>query len=70
MALAESAWTQKDSKDYDDFISRLTDDYGMLGRMGIYYYDVNSPGSTPEPEGYFKMDHRGQKKREVVQVIE
>ena len=62
MALAESAWTNRDNKDYDDFISRLTDDYGMLKRMGIYYFDVNSPRSTPEPEGYFKTDHRGAKK--------
>lgn len=61
MALSESAWTRKDNKNYDDFIVRLTDDYEILKKMGIYYYDVNMPLSTPEPDGYFVSDHFGSK---------
>ena len=59
MALAESAWTQADTKDYESFIRRLEGDFDMMRRMGIYYFDVTCPENTPEPEGYFLLDHRG-----------
>lgn len=65
LALAEAAWTDAAGKDYEGFIGRLADDYALLQRAGIYYYDVISPENTPEPEGYFKSDHRGAKMKVV-----
>lgn len=61
MALAESAWTYKTNKNYEGFLARLADDYAMMKRMGVYYFDIYNPENTPEPQGYFKSDHRGAK---------
>ncbi len=38
MALAETAWTGKSAKNYDDFMQRLSKQYDRLDAMHIYYY--------------------------------
>ena len=44
-AVAELAWTKPEQKDYADFDSRLSDQLGMLHRLGIPY-------RTPSLEGF------------------
>ena len=50
-ALAESAWTLPQNKDFGSFRQRLEDAYRLLDAMGIYYYDCRAPQHHPEPEG-------------------
>ena len=51
MALAESAWTTAEQKDYDSFLNRLEDDYDYLDKQGIYYFDARQPEAHPEALG-------------------
>lgn len=50
-ALAESAWTKAENKDYKSFTARMEKVYEMLDEMGIYYFDPRNPSAHPEPAG-------------------
>lgn len=50
-ALAESAWTERDNKDYEGFEKRLDDAYRLFDALGIYYYDHRNPARHAEPAG-------------------
>ena len=50
-ALAESAWTPANAKDYSGFMDRLPGFLRELDRRGIPYFDPFSPTKTPEPAG-------------------
>ena len=50
-ALAESAWTIRDNKNYDDFRLRLEDAYRLFDNLGIYYFDQRNPERHAEPAG-------------------
>ncbi len=50
-ALAESAWTLPERKDFDDFEQRMRFVYEDLERNGIYYYDYRDPQRHAEPAG-------------------
>lgn len=50
-ALAESAWSYPDVKDFSQFEKRLNDAYALFDKMGIYYYDHRNPARHPEPAG-------------------
>lgn len=50
-ALAESAWTLPQNKNFEDFSSRLESAYEMFDAMGIYYYDARDPQHHTEPDG-------------------
>ena len=50
-ALAESAWTIRDNKNYDDFRLRLEDAYRLFDNLGIYYFDHRNPERHAEPAG-------------------
>lgn len=50
-ALAESAWTSAELKDYDSFSRRMEKVYPELDRAGIYYFDARNPENHPEPAG-------------------
>ncbi len=38
LPLAETSWTPKEAKDFDDFFSRMDGQYSRLDALGIYYY--------------------------------
>lgn len=50
-ALAESAWTNPENKDFADFEERLNHSYDLFDRLGIYYFDHRNPARHPEPSG-------------------
>lgn len=50
-ALAESAWTLPEAKDYASFEQRLDDAYLLFDNLGIYYFDHREPARHPEPSG-------------------
>lgn len=50
-ALAESAWTLPEDKDYEFFLERLEKEYDLFDELGIYCFDVRDPQAHPEPEG-------------------
>lgn len=47
LALAETGWTAKAAKNYDDFLLRNKAHYDRMDEMGIYYY-------VPKPAGLFE----------------
>ena len=47
-ALAETAWTNTDNKNYDQFLVRLKKQLLWYKAAGIYYYDPFDPQKTPE----------------------
>ena len=53
-AMAETAWTADQTKDYDGFLKRLKNMYAIFEEQGIYYFNTFNPESTPEPEGHRK----------------
>ncbi len=50
-ALAESAWTQPDKKNYEDFMRRMEFVFDMLDAHNIYYFDIRHPEKHREPQG-------------------
>lgn len=58
-ALAESAWTKSEAKDFASFRQRMEKQYLCFDKSGIYYFDHRKPESHPEPAG------PQQKKRDV-----
>lgn len=50
-ALAESAWTQPEQKDYASFFRRMEQAYRDFDRDGLYYFDARQPAAHPEPAG-------------------
>jgi hexosaminidase len=50
-ALAEAAWANGDSKDYNDFLFRLTFMLQFLKAQEIYYFDPFMPEFSVEPVG-------------------
>ncbi len=50
-ALAESAWTQSDKKEYGEFQTRLKKHLSLYAREGIYYYDPFNPEKYSEFSG-------------------
>lgn len=50
-ALAESAWTMPENKNFADFETRLDDAYALFDSLGIYYFDHRAPERHPEPVG-------------------
>lgn len=48
-ALAESGWTQREGKNYEDFTARMEDAYRYLDSRSVYYCDLRDPGAHPEP---------------------
>ena len=57
-ALAESAWSMPNRKDYACFEERLNQAYLLFDKEGIYYYDHRDPSKTPEPIGCVKKDKK------------
>ncbi len=51
IAVAESAWTMPEQKDYDDFCLRLEQAYQYLDNLHIFYFDHRSPARHAEPSG-------------------
>ena len=49
-ALAEAAWTDASSKDYDDYRQRLRFMLERYDVLGIGYFNPFAPGKTPEPK--------------------
>ena len=49
-ALAESAWSRPEVKDYEDFKARMEHTFRYLDERGVNYYDFTDPKSTPEPK--------------------
>lgn len=47
-AFAESAWTNKENKDYESFTRRMEDAYQLFDTMNIYYFDVRDADRRPE----------------------
>lgn len=62
-ALAESAWSQPEVKDYADFRTRLEDAFTLFDKLGIYYFDPRNPARHPEPAGPV-VRKRGQPKQD------
>ncbi len=58
-ALAESAWTQPEMKNFDSFSRRMENAYRAFDGDGIYYFDHRNPSRHAEPDG------PQQKKRDV-----
>lgn len=50
-ALAEAAWTEAGNKDYGSFARRLDPYYGLMDKLGIYYFDAREPSAHSEPAG-------------------
>lgn len=50
-ALAEAAWSQPETKDYDRFLDRLNDAYARFDRDGVYYFDARDAAHHAEPAG-------------------
>ena len=50
-ALAESAWTEPEHKNFRDFSRRMEYSYRLFDQAGIYYFDTRDPQRHPEPEG-------------------
>lgn len=48
-ALAESAWTKPEGKDYGDFTARMEDAYDYLDSRSVYYCDLREGADRPEP---------------------
>ncbi len=64
-ALAESAWSAPEVKNYENFMQRLEDSFTLFDKLGIYYFDPCDPDRQPEPAGPVirkrepaKMDYR------------
>lgn len=57
-ALAESAWSVPERKDYACFEERLNQAYLLFAKEGIYYHDHRDPSKTPEPKGCEKKDKK------------
>ncbi len=53
-ALAEAAWTQDRSKNYEDFNSRMDHMIAIYKKFGITFFDYKKPGLTPEIAGPVK----------------
>lgn len=47
-ALSEAAWTGRENRNYQQFLSRLRSHLVLYGEDGIYYYNPFTPGKTPE----------------------
>lgn len=47
-AVAETAWTNPENKNYEDFLQRLKPQLKRYQQEGIYYYDVFNPQKSPE----------------------
>ena len=48
-ALAESAWSAPEVKNYYGFMSRMEDSFALFDRLGINYFDPRDPSRHPEP---------------------
>jgi hexosaminidase len=48
-ALAESAWTSTEYKNYKSFLERLKPLLEYFRKENLYYYDPFTPDRTPEP---------------------
>lgn len=53
-ALAESAWTNSENKNLDNFNSRLVPMLAFLKNKNLIFFDPEKPEVTPEPIGYYK----------------
>ena len=51
MALAESAWTLPENKDYGSFSERMEAEYRRMDDLGINYFDDRDVQRHPEPAG-------------------
>jgi len=51
MALAESAWTLPENKDYGSFSERMEAEYRRMDDLGINYFDDRDIQHHPEPAG-------------------
>jgi len=47
--MAEAAWTEKENKNYNDFLNRLKPMLSYFEKQGIGYYNPFESKSTPEP---------------------
>lgn len=56
LAIAEDGWTNSDKKDYEKFTERVKSFMSYLDGLGIYYFNIFNPESTPEPHGPTKQD--------------
>lgn len=50
-ALAESAWTRPDKKNYQDFTRRMEPVFDLFDQQKLYYFDTRAPGKREEPKG-------------------
>jgi len=54
IAMAETAWTMPENKDYVSFMKRLEDAYQYMDGRGLYYFDALETDRHQEPEGPVK----------------
>ncbi len=47
-ALAEAAWTRRETRKYSEFLERLSTHKKMFRKAGLHYYDPAMPRLTPE----------------------
>ncbi|AXY73124.1 beta-hexosaminidase [Paraflavitalea soli] len=50
LALAETAWTDPQQKNFNDFVKRMEAQLPLLKQQGIQYYDFVLPQQSPEPK--------------------
>lgn len=48
-ALAESAWSSPEVKNFEGFTARMEEAYRLFDSLGLYYYDARNPEKHPEP---------------------
>lgn len=60
MAIAESAWSDPGAQDYPAFEDRVKIFLPYLDRLGIYYFNLFAPDTTPEPYGPDRQDVIGE----------
>lgn len=48
-ALAESAWSVPEVKDYENFNKRMENAYTLFDRLNLYYFDNREPSRRAEP---------------------
>lgn len=56
LAVAEAGWTPVGKKSYGMFMRKLPHYLSLLNDLGIYYFDLFNPSSTPEPSAPDKED--------------
>jgi hexosaminidase len=66
-AIAETGWSPKDGKNWDDFLGRLVKQFRRYEQMGVYYsrniYAVKIDPQVDAPYGAFRIHLAGESDR-------